>query len=342
MSVSRDDADRRTVTLEQGSGGSASRGLVERVIFPRLRNPSYRELSDAAAVDMPARALFTTDTYVVDPPFFPGGDIGKLAVFGTCNDLAVSGGAPRFLSLALVIEEGFAVADLERILDSAARASAEVGVRIVTGDTKDVPRGRGGGVFVNTAGVGERLFPFDLSPARIAPGDAVVVSGPVGAHGLAVLAAREGLRAAAGVSSDCANLDPLCRGLHALGDGLRFMRDATRGGVAAILNEIVSGAAFGIEVREEAFAVSPEVRTISEILGLNVLEIANEGVFVAVVAAALAPRTIELLRGMPNGREAAIVGAVTSGRPGKVVALTAIGGRRILDWPRGLLLPRIC
>jgi hydrogenase expression/formation protein HypE len=330
------------ITLEHGSGGALSRELTEELIYPCFSGPEYPELADSTEFALEGRGLFTTDTYVVDPPFFPGGDIGRLAVFGTCNDLAVCGATPLYLSLGLVIEEGFATADLGKILRSARSAADEAGVRIITGDTKVVPSGKGGGIFLNTAGVGCALPGLGLSSARLQAGDQLLVSAPVGAHGLAILAARESLSIAAALRSDCACLYPLCAALAELGTGLHWMRDATRGGVAAVLNELARGTAFGLEVREEAFPVEGPVAAAADLLGLNPLEIANEGVLVAAVAGQDAERALELLRARPLGLRACRVGEVTAEHPGRVMLETAIGGRRILDLPRGLLLPRIC
>jgi len=338
------------VRLEHGSGGALSRELVETVIYPAFRSEAYPELSDASPAYPGADILVTTDGYVVDPPFFPGGDVGRLSVFGTCNDLAVSGAEPLCLSLGLIVEEGFPLDDLRRLVLSAAGAAAEARTRVVTGDTKVVPRGTGGGVYFTTTAVGRRIFPHPLSPSRLREGDAVIVSGPVGAHGLAILAARERLPVGASLRSDTALLFPLAAALFPLGERLRFMRDATRGGVAAVLNEIVSAgpdrrARLGIEVEEEAIPVSPEVRAVSGLLGLNPLEVANEGVLVAVVdgrAAGEALAALKGCRGSAAGIGAAVVGRVTVERPGVVMMRTSIGGLRILDFPRGLLLPRIC
>ncbi len=341
--MSRDDL----VRLEHGSGGALSRELVETVIYPAFRSEAYLELSDASPAYPGADILVTTDGYVVDPPFFPGGDVGRLSVFGTCNDLAVSGAEPLCLSLSLIVEEGFPLDDLGRLMRSAADAAREAGTRVVTGDTKVVPKGSGGGVYITTTGIGRRLFPHPVSPSRLREGDAVIVSGPLGAHGLAILAARESLPVGASLRSDTALLFPLASALFPLGERLRFMRDATRGGVAAVLNEIASPgpgqpARLGIEVEEEAFPVSPEVRTVSGLLGLNPLEVANEGVLVAVVDGGSAEEALAALRGRDGGAGAAAVGRVTAHRPGAVMMRTRIGGRRVLDFPRGLLLPRIC
>ena len=328
------------IKLEHGSGGALSRELIEDVIHPRFRSPQYGSLEDATAFRIDGEACLTTDTFVVDPPFFPGSDIGRLAVFGTCNDLSVSGAVPRFLSCAMVIEEGFRVADLERALDSIAGAAREAGVVVLTGDTKVVPAGRGGGLFINTTGVGERVF--RPAAAGIAAGDRILLSGPIGAHGVAVLAAREGLAVSSAVRSDCAFLHPLCRELYALGENTRFIRDATRGGVAAVLNELVHGSAFGALVRERAVPVSADVAAVSSILGLDPLVVANEGVLAAVVSAEAAERAVRTLCAHERGARAAVIGEIVDAHPGRVMMETRIGGRRVLDFPRGILLPRIC
>jgi hydrogenase expression/formation protein HypE len=330
------------IRLEHGSGGALSRELVEELIYTHFRGEAYPDLSDATPLPWNPGLLLTTDTYVVDPLFFPGGDIGRLSVFGTCNDLSVSGATPRSLSLALVLEEGLRWSVLKRVLESIARAAGEANVRIVTGDTKVVPPGKGGGIYINTAGVGERCYPHPLTPRRIAPGDAVIVSGSVGSHGIAVLAAREALSVGSRVKSDCGFLHPLCRELYALDLDLRFVRDATRGGVASILNEIVQGSTLGIRVKESEFPVQEDVAVAADLLGLNPLEIANEGVLVAIVAADSREKALERLRGHSLGKAAVSVGEVTNSPAGKVVMETRVGGRRILDFPRGLLLPRIC
>jgi hydrogenase expression/formation protein HypE len=330
------------ISLEHGSGGALSRWLTEELIYPYFRGEHYAELVDAGPFHLEGGGLLTTDSYVVDPPFFPGGDIGRLAVFGTCNDLAVCGGAPLALSLALVLEEGFPLEDLRRVLASAQAAAEEAGVRVITGDTKVVPAGKGGGIYLNTAGVGRAAPGLRLSPARMRPGDRVLVSGPVGAHGLAVLAAREGLPVGAGLASDCANLHPLCAALGALGPALRCMRDATRGGLAAVLNELAGSSGLGLALVEQDIPVDGTVAAAAGLLGLNPLEIANEGVLAAVVQDAEAERALGILRSLPLGARARAVGMVTSANPGRVLLETSIGGRRWLDMPRGLLLPRIC
>ena len=330
------------IRLEHGSGGGLSRQLTEDVIHPVFRGDAYPELSDATPVEIGSDLLLTTDGYVVDPPFFPGGDIGRLSVFGTCNDLAVCGAKPVCISLALILEEGLAVSDLHRVLASAAAAAKEANARVVTGDTKVVPAGKGGGIYVTTSGMGQRVFPHLLSPRRIREGDRVIVSAPLAAHGLTVLAARQSLPGTDRLRSDVAFLYPPVSRLFHLGDGLRFMRDATRGGVAAVLNEMARGAGWGIEVEEMSFPVAEEVRVVCDLLGLNPLEVANEGVFVAVVDARSEQAALESLHSHPLGRGAATVGTVSTARPGTVLMHTRIGGTRLVDFPRGLLLPRIC
>jgi len=330
------------ITLEHGSGGALSRELTEELIYPLFEGAEYPELSDASEVRLDGRSYVTTDTYVVDPPVFPGGDIGTLAVFGTCNDLAVCGARPLYLTVGLVLEEGLPIQLLRRVLESLRDAAARAGVHVVTGDTKVVPAGKGGGIYINTAGIGRVTGEDRLSPRRMAPGDRLLVSAPVGAHGMAILAAREQLAVAGSLRSDCAFLYPLCRALCGLGADLRFMRDATRGGVAAVLNEAARGGERGIEIREQDVPVAGAVAAAADLLGLNPLEVANEGVLVAVVSSAAGPAALELLRVHELGVGAAEIGTVTAEHPGRVILETTVGGRRILDMPRGLLLPRIC
>lgn len=340
------------ITMECGSGGAASRELVEKVIFPYFRSETYSILSDASSFAFPrehggvrsytGRLLMTTDTYTVDPPFFPGGDIGMLSIFGTCNDLSVSGAKPQYLSVGFILEEGFEIENLTRALASMARAAEEAQVSVITGDTKVVPRGKGGGIYINTCGIGLGEASPLPEATRVRPGDTVIFSGPLGSHGIAVLAARENLALAGGIRSDVGCLYPLCATLFPLGENLRFMRDATRGGAAAVLNEIASGAGVGIEINETRVVVEEEVSVVSDLLGLNPLEIANEGVFIAIVAQAEEERAIESLRAVKGGEKAAAVGLVTEAHPGIVILETEVRGRRILGFPRGLLLPRIC
>lgn len=332
------------ITLEHGSGGALSRELVSSVIHPYFAGKEYPELTDASLLPLAGNILMTTDTYTVDPLFFPGGDIGMLSVFGTCNDLAVCGARPRFLSAGMVIEEGFLLSDLRRVLSSMRAAAETANVKVITGDTKVVPRGKGGGVYINTCGVGEPAGDCPVGTAQIQEGDRVLVSGPLGAHGIAVMAAREKLSVASSLRSDAGFLFPLCEALLQLGDELRFMRDATRGGAASILNEMADDTGIDIEVEEERFPVDEEVKIVASILGLEPLEIANEGVLIAVVAPDAVERAIVAMRQHGIGAKAAEVGGFTCGgkRPGRVVLTTEFGGKRLLGFPRGLLLPRIC
>jgi hydrogenase expression/formation protein HypE len=336
------ERDGQFVTLEHGSGGALSRELVEKIIYPCFGGEAYPELSDSTRFEISGPGCLTTDSYTVDPPFFPGSDIGRLAVFGTCNDLAVAGAKPRFLTLALIIEEGFPFVDLERVLGSVRDAAKEAGVTVLTGDTKVVPRGRGGGIYINTSGIGELVAAKSLSTKAIQAGDEVIVSGPVGAHGIAVMAAREKLSVGSEIRSDCAHLFPLCRPLLELGGELRFMRDATRGGLAAVLGEAALDSGLGMEISEKSIPIDDAVSAVAEILGLYPLEIANEGVFIAIVSHNATPRALAALRGESLGARAAVIGAVVERHPGVVALETEIGGRRVLGLPRGLLLPRIC
>ncbi|MBN2735664.1 MAG: hydrogenase expression/formation protein HypE [Spirochaetales bacterium] len=340
--------DKKTIRLEHGSGGVLTRQLIEEIIYPYLKNDSYSELDDASLFPSPAapgeKLAFTTDSYVVDPPIFRGGNIGKLAVFGTANDLAVSGAEPLYMSLGVILEQGFSIDDFESIIKTLAQSAREANVKVITGDTKVVPAGKGGGVFLNTAGIGRQVFPHSLGGSRVQIGDKVILSNHIGAHGVAILSQREGLELGTTIQSDCAFLYPLCRELYSLGLDLRFLRDATRGGIAAVLNEVVEKRDFAIEIDEEAIPVLEDVKSTIELLGLNLYEIANEGAFIAIMAADKAEEAVVRLKKHPSGSGsmAAIIGKVTQNHCSRVVVNTAIGGQRLLDFPRGLLLPRIC
>jgi hydrogenase expression/formation protein HypE len=332
------------VLLAHGGGGSLSGALVREIFLPAFANAPLARLGDAAVLPpwpSGAGVAFTTDSYVVAPPFFPGGDIGRMAVAGTVNDLAVSGAEPLYLSAAFVLEEGFLLADLRRIAASMAATAAEAGVTLVTGDTKVVARGDADGIFITTAGVGAMR---ELPPGwgRPAAGDAILLNGTLGDHGFTVLAAREGLGFSTSLRSDCAPLNGLIHGLFAAGIGLRFLRDATRGGLAAVLNEAVADQVWGVDLIEDAIPLSAEVRSLSEILGIDPLYVANEGKFAAIVASADGERALAIMRAHPLGRDAAIVGRVLADRPGFVTMTTRLGGQRIVDMPLGEQLPRIC
>ncbi|HEX2164052.1 MAG TPA: hydrogenase expression/formation protein HypE [Thermoanaerobaculia bacterium] len=334
------------VTLSHGSGGKASHALVESVFAAELSNPLLDPLDDSAVLPAPTGAgglAFTTDSYVVKPLFFPGGDIGRLAVHGTVNDLAMAGARPLYVSLGVILEEGFPIADLRRIVRSLRQAAEEADVRVVTGDTKVVERGKADGVYLNTAGIGELRAGVRLSAAAARPGDRVLVSGRLGDHGVAILVARAELELESAVESDSAPLHGLVASLlAAAGDGVHALKDPTRGGLATALNEIARASAVGVRLDEARLPVGVEVRGACEILGIDPLHLANEGKLVALVAPERAEAALEALRAHPLGREAALVGEVVEEPPGMVVLRTALGGRRVVDMLAGDALPRIC
>ena len=328
------------ITLDYGSGGKKTSRLIEQMILPALDNPALRELGDGAILPGSEQLVFSTDSFVVAPRFFPGGDIGKLSVCGTVNDLAMCGGEARYLSCAFILEEGFPVEELRQIVASIQKAAREAGVQVVTGDTKVVEKGRGDGIYINTAGIGRLKYP-GLSPKNIREGDLVLVSGTVGDHGTAVMLARSGLMEGE-IRSDCAALNGLTEALLAPGLKVRVLRDPTRGGVATTLNEFIEGSSLGIELEEGAIPVSGPVRAACDMLGLDPLYCANEGKLLAVVASEDAVEALRILHSRPEGAEAAIIGRVTGQYPGKLVMQTPLGGKRILQKLTGAQLPRIC
>ncbi len=328
------------ITLDYGSGGKKTARLIEQYIVPALENPALSELGDGAILPGGEKLVFSTDSFVVSPRFFPGGDIGKLSVCGTVNDLAMCGGEPKYLSCAFIIEEGLPLGELERIIASMAEAARKAGVQIVTGDTKVVEKGRGDGIYINTAGVGVLKYP-GLTPKAIRAGDAVLVSGTVGDHGTTVMLSRHGL-AQGELQSDCAALNGLAAALLTAVPETRVLRDPTRGGVATTLNEFIEGTPLGIELEEKAVPVRPAVQAACELLGLDPLYCANEGKLLAVVPAERAEAALAALRSLPEGENAARIGRVTADFPGKLVIRTPLGGRRILQKLSGAQLPRIC
>ena len=328
------------ITLDYGSGGKKTARLIEQTIVPALENPALSELGDGAILPGGEKLVFSTDSFVVSPRFFPGGDIGKLSVCGTVNDLAMCGGEPKYLSCSFIIEEGLPLVELERIIASMAEAARKAGVQIVTGDTKVVEKGRGDGLYINTAGIGFLKYP-GLSPDNLREGDRVIVSGTVGDHGTAVMLARSGMMQGE-ISSDCAALNGLCDAILSTGAAVRVLRDPTRGGVATTLNEFIEGTALGIELEEERIPVRPQVRAACDMLGLEPLYCANEGKLLAVVAREDAEKVLTAMRQTEAGRDAAVIGRVTAERPGKLVMRTIPGGRRILQKLAGAQLPRIC
>jgi hydrogenase expression/formation protein HypE len=332
------------VTLAHGSGGKATHTLVEAIFLDHFRNPLLEPLEDQAILTAGGQRLaFTTDSYVVSPLFFNGGNIGDLAVNGTVNDIAVSGARPLWLSAGFILEEGFPVADLQRIVQTMAEAAVAAGVQIVTGDTKVVERGKADGCYVNTAGVGVLERDIELGAAKAEPGDAVIVSGPIGDHGVTVMLARGELDIESDIASDTAALNGLIATLlDAVPEGVHSMRDATRGGVATILNEVAKAASVAVVVDEASVPVRPEVTGASEILGIDPLYVACEGRLVAIVDGGVAGTALAALRSHPLGQDAAIIGHVGDDPPGLVLLRTSFGGTRIVDMLVGDPLPRIC
>ena len=336
------------VTMAHGGGGRAMRGLIEKILLPAFDNPLLATLEDQARISIAElaaqgdRLAFTTDSYVVTPLEFPGGDIGKLAVCGTVNDLAVSGARPLYLSCGLVLEEGLQMEVLSKIAQSMARTAREAGVFIVTGDTKVVERGAADRLFINTAGIGVVPAGVNISATRAGPGDAVIVNGNLGDHGVAILLARNELALSAEVYSDCQPLYSLVAAMLAACPDIHCLRDATRGGVATVLNEFAVSSHVGIRLREASLPLNEVVRGACEILGLDPLYLANEGKLVAIVPGAQAHAVLAAMRSHPAGRDAAIIGEVSAAPAGNVILSTGIGGDRVVDMLVGEQLPRIC
>ncbi|MBI5601802.1 MAG: hydrogenase expression/formation protein HypE [Deltaproteobacteria bacterium] len=331
------------ILLDHGSGGRASHELIEKVFVPRFQNPVLNDLNDSAVFELNgARLAFTTDSYVVDPIFFPGGDIGSLAICGTVNDLAMRGACPHYLSVGFIIEEGFPVKDLEQILFSMERAAREAGIYVVTGDTKVVPKGNVDKIFINTAGIGLIPEGIDIAGQNARLGDAVLVSGTIGDHGLTILSKREGLSFESTLKSDAAPLNHLVREMIETGAEIHVLRDPTRGGLATTLNEIARQSKVGIEIREEAVPIRESVAAAAEILGLDPFYIANEGKLIAILPALQAEAVLKVMKKNPYGQQAALIGEVKAENPGKVVLKTNIGGKRLMDMLAGEQLPRIC
>jgi hydrogenase expression/formation protein HypE len=329
------------ITMSHGGGGKLAHELIVREFLPVLADEELAELGDSAVVDGAERLAFTTDSFVVKPIFFPGGDIGRLAVCGTVNDLAVAGAEPLYLSLSMILEEGLPIDDLRRIVRSAKAAALEAGVRIVCGDTKVVDHGSADGMYLTTSGIGRLPAGKRLSPRNIRPGDAVLVSGTLGDHSIAVLSAREGIEFRTDVTSDVQPLNDLAQHLL-LAAEVRCMRDPTRGGLAGVLNELAVIAGVSIELDEQSIPVSDAVRAACDVLGLDAIFAANEGKLVAVASSATADAALRALKSHPRGQKGAIIGRVEKGRPGRVTIKTLPGGRRIVDMPLGEQLPRIC
>ena len=332
------------ILLAHGGGGQLSDELIRHHILPRLRNDTLAELADSAKLNLTSGSVcFTTDSYVVKPLFFNGGDIGKLAVCGTINDLAVAGSVPVALSLSLIIEEGFEFELLERILASTSEAARQNDVNIVAGDIKTVEVGAADKIFINTSGIGVRLTDVDLGFKKIVVGDKIIINGTIGDHGMTIISQREGIKFQSKLKSDCASIAELTQQLLANSEGLKFMRDPTRGGLAATLNEICQGSSLSIEINEANIPINPTVQVAADMLGFDVLNIANEGKFVAIVSAESADKCLNICRKNRMGKEASIIGEVVETHDMPMVEMaTKIGGKRIVQMPYGRELPRIC
>jgi hydrogenase expression/formation protein HypE len=330
------------ILLAHGSGGKLAHDLVEKSFVRALANPLLDKLDDSAVFDLSGRLAFTTDSYVVSPIFFPGGDIGKLAVCGTVNDLATSGAKPLYLSLSFIIEEGLLVSELEKVVESVQKAAGEAGVEIVTGDTKVVTRGSADKLFINTAGVGVILEGVSISGTNAKPGDKVILSGAIGDHGIAVVSKREGLSFATKLKSDCAPLGGLVADMLKASPDIHALRDPTRGGLATSLNELAQQSKVSIRIEEKAIPVREEVLAACEMLGFDPLYVANEGKMIAIVPPQDADKVLKAMRQDKYGKEAVIIGEVMGENPGRVVMKTVLGSWRIVDMLVGDLLPRIC
>ncbi len=330
------------ILLAHGSGGKLAHQLIEETILSDISNPLLARMDDSAVIDFGGRLAFTTDSYVVNPIFFPGGDIGKLAVCGTTNDLAMSGADPAYLSLAFIIEEGFPLSDLKRVLRSIRDASCEAGVQIITGDTKVVNRGCADKLYINTAGIGKIPPGVGISGANIVPGDKIILSGPIGDHGIAIMSKREGLRFTTRLVSDCAPLSGMVAEMIATGADIHALRDPTRGGLATTLNELSKQSQVKIEIVEELIPVRDEVLGACEMLGFDPLYVANEGKLVAFVSPRDARQVLDAMRRHPYGAEAQVIGEVEEAATPSVVMKTVLGASRLIDMLVGDLLPRIC
>ena len=328
------------IQMGHGSGGRQTQKLIEEIFYPAFANDRLLAKHDAAALTVgQAKLAFTTDSFVIHPLFFPGGDIGELAVTGTLNDLAMAGARPLYLSAGFILEEGLELSVLRRVVDSMGKVAKAAGAALVTGDTKVVDRGKGDGLYINTAGIGERVFPWEMNPASVCPGDAVILSGDIGRHGMAVMAAREGLGLESDLLSDCANLWPEVELLANAGITVHCLRDLTRGGLASALNEIATSAIATIAVEEKTIPVSPPVASACELLGLDPLYVANEGRFIAFVPSNEAEKTVQILSAKsPSPR---VIGHIQKG-PARVTLTNTLGLERLLDLLYGEPMPRIC
>jgi hydrogenase expression/formation protein HypE len=331
-----------TILLAHGSGSRLSHELIERILLPPLTNPLLAKLDDSAVFDISGRLAFTTDSYVVNPIFFPGGDIGKLAICGTINDLAMSGAKPLYLSLSFIIEEGLTLGELKKIVNSIKAAAEEAEVKIVTGDTKVVNRGGADKLFINTSGIGIIPDGIDISGANAIVGDKIILSGTIGDHGIAVMSQREGLKFSVPVQSDCAPLNKLVSQMLEASSQIHCLRDPTRGGLATTLNEFARQSNVGIRIEEAKIPVRDGVRAACELLGFDPLYVANEGKLIAIVTPHDAEKVLTKMKRNHHGADASIIGEVTNEHKGKVIMKTRLGASRIVDMLSGELLPRIC
>ncbi|MFC1907782.1 hydrogenase expression/formation protein HypE [Chloroflexota bacterium] len=330
------------ILLAHGSGGKLAHELVEKSLIKAFGNPLLAKLDDSAVLDFNGKLAFTTDSYVVSPIFFPGGDIGKLAVCGTVNDLAMSGAKPLYLSLSLIIEEGLSQDELSKVVDSVRKAVQEAGVEIVTGDTKVVHKGSADKLFINTAGVGIIPKGVNISGSNAMPDDKVIINGPIGDHGIAVISQREGLSFSTQLESDCAPLGGLVAEMLAISPNIRCLRDPTRGGLATTLNELAEQSKVSIKIEEEKVPIREEVLAACEMFGFDPLYVANEGKLVAIVPPEDTDKVLKVIQENHYGQDAAIIGEVRAEHPGRVVMKTCLGASRIIDMLIGDLLPRIC
>lgn len=332
-----------TIVMGHGSGGKMMADLIQHMFASAFHNDVLDQLGDSAVFNINgSRLAFTTDSFVVSPLFFPGGDIGELAINGTLNDLAMSGARPMFLSSGFILEEGLAMETLGRVVESAARACQEANVQLITGDTKVVNKGHGDGLYINTTGLGLISQGINIAPKNAQPGDAVIVSGTMGDHGIAIMSVREGLQFETEIRSDTAPLYGLVEAMLNVTQDIHCLRDATRGGLSAVLNELATASKVGIEFEEKKVPVKPEVNAACEMLGLDPFYIANEGKLVALLPADQADAVLEVMRAHPFGKDAVRIGTIVPNHAGLVVAKTSIGGSRVVDLPAGELLPRIC
>ena len=336
-------SDYKNVLLAHGGGGRLSQQMIQKMFVPQFQNEYLEQLHDGAIINMNGgRLAFSTDSYVINPIFFPGGNIGTLAVNGTVNDLAMCGAMPMYLSAAFIIEEGFAMDELWRIVLSMQEAAKMAGVQLVTGDTKVVDKGKGDKIFINTSGIGAIENDVDINPKNARPGDKIILNGAIAAHGIAIMSVREGLEFKTRVESDCAPLNDLVRTMFRVSKQIHVLRDPTRGGVASALNEIAESANVGIMIHENRIPVADEVRGACEILGFDPLYVANEGKLLAFVDPADSERVLSAMRLHPLGKDAVVIGEVTSVNPRSVLMKSRIGGTRVVDMLSGEQLPRIC